>query len=503
MSIVEETLRELQNQDEHDEAAKPASPPLESDQIEENTLEESKFGPYKFLIRFSIGMAVLGIVAFIGLDIYQSKLKEENRLKFASQNEAELFARPSTETVAPANPTETQAPKEVAKPTKIEDETVLDTTDGDKSEAPAPVQATELENKPAISVDEKPQAEYKEEIPTSKEDQWIKEGWIAMEENRLEAALELWEDGFLLIPGKQIVLIINVFYDFKNATALLQKIGKGFSTFIVKGKYLGKDSFYLVSAPPHEILWTTRDQIAQIIARNLLKGNFQEKVLAKMRGTVNNITKTPRPDEEEPIAQAKQPVTASSTKPVGTQKVSKEKQSNEQGKEEIAEEAPLTLEDQLNRIKNLLSAGSYAKAVETLKPLINEYGNRWELYYYIGTAYLGLGDLDTAGNYLDWGLAINGTQPQLWGQRAIVAQQKGEHEAALIILSEAERLDPTMPEVQLNIGCSHDALGNKKLAETAYRNFLKYSENNSSYLLTRGKVQERLLELNLAIKGGS
>ena len=105
---------------------------------------------------------------------------------------------------------------------------------------------------------------------------------------------------------------------------------------------------------------------------------------------------------------------------------------------------------------------------------------------------LGLGELDNAEMYLEMGLAINGKVPQLWLQCAIVEQQRGKHEAALRILNEAEKLAPDIPEVQLNIGYSYDAIGNQKLSVRAYNSFLKLTEGNPAYMMVRYKVLERL-----------
>ncbi|MGR3221134.1 MAG: tetratricopeptide repeat protein [Candidatus Anammoxibacter sp.] len=74
----------------------------------------------------------------------------------------------------------------------------------------------------------------------------------------------------------------------------------------------------------------------------------------------------------------------------------------------------------------LICAVSYEKAIDVLKLVIEGNVWIWELYFLMGTAYLGLGNPDIAERYLDRGIAVNDKQIQLWIQRAVVEQQKGK-----------------------------------------------------------------------------
>ena len=150
---------------------------------------------------------------------------------------------------------------------------------------------------------------------------------------------------------------------------------------------------------------------------------------------------------------------------------------------------------QLKRARHLINIGSYAEAIDLLKPIIDRKEEIWDTYLLMGAAYVGLDELDYAEEYLRNGLAINGNVPQLWLQYAIIEQQRGRHEAALRILNGPERLAPDIPEVQLNIGYSYDAIGNQKLSIKAYNSFLKLTEGNSAYIMVRHKVLERLHNL--------
>ncbi|MCP5005637.1 MAG: tetratricopeptide repeat protein [Planctomycetes bacterium] len=149
----------------------------------------------------------------------------------------------------------------------------------------------------------------------------------------------------------------------------------------------------------------------------------------------------------------------------------------------------------LRRARHLINIGSYAEAIDILKPIIDRQEEMWDAYLLMGAAHLGTGELDYAETYLEMGLAIDGNVPQLWLQCAIVEQQRGEHEVALRILNETEKLSPNIPEVQLNIGYSNDAIGNQKLAVQAYNSFLQLTEGNPDYLMVRFKVLQRLHNL--------
>lgn len=154
------------------------------------------------------------------------------------------------------------------------------------------------------------------------------------------------------------------------------------------------------------------------------------------------------------------------------------------------------IKSEIDRAKHMINVGSYEKAVNILKPVIKNYVATWKVYLLIGTAYLGLNELDLAEKYLDKGLAITGRQPQLWLQRAVVEQQRGDHETALQLLQESLKLAPAMPEVQLNIGYSINTMGDRPLeAKIEYKLFLDLTENKSAYFTVRKKVMERVVSL--------
>ena len=112
----------------------------------------------------------------------------------------------------------------------------------------------------------------------------------------------------------------------------------------------------------------------------------------------------------------------------------------------------------------------------------------------MGTAYLGNGQLDQADQYFLSGLARNDKVPQLWIQRALVAQQHGEYQLAVHELRQAESLQPDLPHIHLNMGYAYDQLGNNRLANQYYGKFMQLTEGKPEFFSTRKKLLARLTQ---------
>ncbi len=303
---------------------------------------------------------------------------------------------------------------------------------------------------------------------------WISDGAAVMNVEGIDSALMIWDHGFTALPDTHILLVINVFEDKDSAKYILDKIGNKHSAFIISKTYREKDSYYLISSPPRGELWQTQDEIIDILSTSrhdrlpsvFLKGNLEEKVIAWMLNNKNGVVK------DTPLA-------------IGNEPVKKEK-------------PPLTPEERIKEAKKLIQSGAYKEAAKLLEPKRGEEADNetWENYLLLGTARLGAGNLERAEQSFDKGLALNSKQPQLWLQRAIVEQQKGNHETALQLLKECQKLAPAMPEVQLNIGYSIDTIGaDKYAAKMAYETFIELTEGNPAYIAVRQKVLERLVIL--------
>ncbi len=140
--------------------------------------------------------------------------------------------------------------------------------------------------------------------------------------------------------------------------------------------------------------------------------------------------------------------------------------------------------------------GQYEEAVLALAPLLTKKKADWRPWFWNGTAKLMLGHLDQAAASIEEALARDGQQHAApWVQRALVAQQRGHHAAALQMLAMAEASQPGLPAVQLNIAWSSEALGLHDRAIHAYRTFLRLSAGVDLYTPIRKKVIRHLAVL--------
>ena len=105
----------------------------------------------------------------------------------------------------------------------------------------------------------------------------------------------------------------------------------------------------------------------------------------------------------------------------------------------------------------------------------------------MGTALLGKGDIEQADQFFLSGLARNDKVPQLWIQRALVAQQHGDYQLAIHELRQAESLEADVPQIHLNMGYAYEQLGNDRMANQYYGKFLKLSELQDA--VTSGNFQ--------------
>ncbi len=145
----------------------------------------------------------------------------------------------------------------------------------------------------------------------------------------------------------------------------------------------------------------------------------------------------------------------------------------------------------LHRARELIQNGEYKEAQAMLSPLFHDPPVTWEPWFWMGTAYLGAGQLEQADQYFLSGLARNDKVPQLWIQRALVAQQQGSFQLAVHELRQAEALQPDLPHIHLNMGYAYDRMGNNRLANQYFGRFLQLTEGQPEFFATRKKLFAR------------
>jgi len=153
-----------------------------------------------------------------------------------------------------------------------------------------------------------------------------------------------------------------------------------------------------------------------------------------------------------------------------------------------------TQANRLRHAQGLIRSGEYEGAVALLSPLFHDPPVQWQPWFWMGTALLGKGDMEQADQFFLSGLARNDKVPQLWIQRALVAQQRGDYQLAIHELRQAETLEADLPHIHLNMGYAYEHLGNERLANQYYGKFLKLSEDQPAFFSTRKKLFARLTQ---------
>ena len=132
-----------------------------------------------------------------------------------------------------------------------------------------------------------------------------------------------------------------------------------------------------------------------------------------------------------------------------------------------------SLDDGLAQATAALHEADYQSAISRLENM--EAGSRWEVPFWLGTAYLLDGQLENAELMLDDALALQSEIAELWVQRAVVAQELRQPLVALQFLEVAAQLDETYALTYLNVGIAYESLGDVQNARGAYGRFLKLS----------------------------
>ncbi len=156
--------------------------------------------------------------------------------------------------------------------------------------------------------------------------------------------------------------------------------------------------------------------------------------------------------------------------------------------------------NRLHHAQDMIRAGEYEDAASLLAPLFQSPPVKWQPWFWMGTALLGKGDMEEADQFFLSGLARNDKIPQLWIQRALVAQQRGDFQLAIHELRQAESLAADLPHIHLNMGYAYEQLGNDQMANQYYGKFLKLSEDQPSFFSTRKKLFARLTQPTAAEK---
>jgi tetratricopeptide (TPR) repeat protein len=155
----------------------------------------------------------------------------------------------------------------------------------------------------------------------------------------------------------------------------------------------------------------------------------------------------------------------------------------------------------LGRLQILV--GEPKEALRTFSPLLESAHAKshpdWQPWFWAGTAYLALTDMEMARQHLDVAVAKNGGVVDVWIQLAVLEQETGNHAGALQYIAIAEQIDSQAAAVYLNRAYSLEQMGRFEEALKAYQRFL-VSDMDSAAKSLRPTILRRIATIAAAVE---
>jgi len=320
-----------------------------------------------------------------------------------------------------------------------------------------------------------------EEKPPNISPLWLTTGKEIFSNQGLKQAIVSWEKGFITLDSNTSIISIMINRVPKLASDALEKLHENkIDAFSVQGIFKGKPAYFTLALSPKESAVDMMLNIEQLTKEKPFKStqSFVQERVEQLKNFVPPIKKAAKKIQQTPKS------TPKIVETVKTEKIKKtiiSKKLSDKKRLLLGQEAVIN--------------GDYRDAILKLRPVLFNTKANWEVLFWIGSAKLGLGLYNEADDYFKNALTLNAEMPQLWTQRAVIAQEKNNHIAALKFLHKAQTLSPNAPEIILNIAYSNDALGDRNGAVYAYREFLSTTRGNTQFAQQRQAVNFRLEEL--------
>ena len=283
--------------------------------------------------------------------------------------------------------------------------------------------------------------------------EWITAGSIEFQKGSFQKAISDWTAGFKKTDPNTKFLSIMINYKEDLARDILYDlIHKNFPAFTLEAVFKHKKAYYTLVMPQQEAIETS-------------------KAAVKYHLDIDTFTL----DKAEMLKRMHQP----------SRKAHKKRPTPR----------PVNIDEKISRAENYVMQGNYKSAIQTLKPQLKKFPDNWNLLFWLGSAQIGLHNFKQADVLLKRAQTINPNLPQLWTQRALIAQEQGDHVEALKHLFKAQDLAPNTPEIILNIAYSYEALGDKNGAAYSYKEFLRLTKDKPGYESLRQSAKIRLNDL--------
>ncbi|MFW2331664.1 MAG: tetratricopeptide repeat protein [Nitrospinota bacterium] len=336
----------------------------------------------------------------------------------------------------------------------------------------------------SLSSDSTDLNEVQEQPALTSSRSFIAAGWDKLEQDNFEAAEKIWRPGLESMSKDQTINVITVYLQKEGMLRRLKMFNRASYVFALTGRYQNRRAYYLLAAPPADKSAEITENIKKVLNFNRLEQQKVSRLLAFLdsssipkESSVASLSPTPTPTPS-----------VADDRTVRANIVSR--------KEDLLANAGKTDLEAILVGRSLIRLGEYNSAISKLEPLFRKHPSNWELCLVLGLAYIGAGNLQKATDYLNWGLSVDKSQPALWLELGLIAQQTDEHGKALLYFMEAKRLSPESPQVWLNIGYSNEMLGKYFEASDAYQKFINYSAGDKLYTATSQEAQKRLTIIN-------
>jgi tetratricopeptide (TPR) repeat protein len=337
---------------------------------------------------------------------------------------------------------------------------------------------------------------------------WYEAGWNAASTGEWSNAFLAWEGGVRGLPKDRMVIAGNSYARLNAFAVALRKYVRMFPSIGVRQHYNGKIVYRLIVFPygggirrvfpkvksvfPHAGLVN-----ASFVQARMVKTQAAGPALAKVAkaggGTKPQAGKADTAPIREPAAAANPAAVEKALLFTTSRMAVDNADTHGSGATQPAgSEQAATWGYQSRAVREQLKAEAYAEAARNARLLARDFPDRWEAWFWLGTALLARGQTIEADAALEQAGKLNPKVAAVWVQRAVVAQERGDHAAALRLLAEARELSPKSPQIYLNLGYSNDALGLPAEAKRNYRYFMLLTDGDIAYLLQRTLVIERL-----------
>lgn len=329
---------------------------------------------------------------------------------------------------------------------------------------------------------------------------WYETGWSAAHAGRWTKAFDSWEAGMRSLPQDRMVIVSNSYPDLAYFSSVLNDYVRMFPAVGIRQQHYNGQTMYRLLVFPYgggtrEVLPKVQALFprAGLVNASRIPGLSENPKLVATDTPRQTATPAPRP-----VVAAQQAAPAPVVHDVKADMLAAIHQPPLKSGTDIsdADEAVTTGDDgweqRSNAIREQLRADAYADAAKSAQELARDFPERWEPWFWLGSAQLAQGHMDAADTALERAGKLNPKVAQIWVQRAVVAQERGDHASAINLLTQARDLSPKSPQIYLNLGYSNDALGQPAEAEKNYLRFLSLTEGDESYLLQRKPVIERL-----------